>query len=505
MDKRERELFRKAKEQKRLLREQKRKERDVQETTKEEKSINRKEGEEENNSSKLLIQKTGNQFEMTKSEIINEIQSNNEKLFLNIKKNYDEESQNNNNNAKHVDERIYKNCQNEPEAPLHRNKKQNVNQYFTDYVEEQMEENKRRKNFKEQGNFEETDSRRSDILEESMNEEAEEVIEESYEIMDDIFENTDQDYIEFMEKLKNKSNLYKRNHSEIKTEEQDSTVKKNMDKTHKEEESILHIMDNELKEFHFYNPVESAQYEELDYLHKILIEKKKELLGDSYDEEKERQEEELLDVLDDIHEFHKRKSRYTICEPDEECKSEFRIEDIYAFLHMERDKSLRKDNSEPKEKNNSPTNGNENIPKGFFDDQEKDILVRNKISLSSLNHNIAMIKKEKKKILSMYASIDNLENSRVSKFIDFLYDDNDYKKDEIMKDIETIKNKRKESVSTASKDSLNTSFEACEPKNKKKKIGRSAEKNRIELLKKKFFEKTGSEYVPEWMKPPVWK
>ncbi|ANQ09176.1 Uncharacterized protein PCOAH_00033520 [Plasmodium coatneyi] len=77
----------------------------------------------------------------------------------------------------------------------------------------------------------------------------------------------------------------------------------------------------------------------------------------------------------------------------------------------------------------------ENLPKGFFDDKEKDIMVRENISLSKINQKIGEIKKQKKNILLEFKMMENVYEEKKNSYIDYLYDDKFDDKEHILDEI----------------------------------------------------------------------
>ncbi|CRG93905.1 conserved Plasmodium protein, unknown function [Plasmodium gallinaceum] len=197
---------------------------------------------------------------------------------------------------------------------------------------------------------------------------------------------------------------------------------------------IQELYDSNLDDLVYYKPIDTAYYEELDYLHKMLIEKKKSILGNMYDEDKERNEENEEDILEELNEFHKKKNK------EKEKNSNFNINEIYEILNIKKgehkndflDEIVNKNQENNLAKKNTHS---DNIPKGFFDNKEKDIFIREKISLSTLNQKIAEIKKQKKNILLEYKNIEKTYEEKKNNYIDYLYDDKYDNKTKILNEL----------------------------------------------------------------------
>ncbi|EUD68639.1 hypothetical protein C922_01038 [Plasmodium inui San Antonio 1] len=214
---------------------------------------------------------------------------------------------------------------------------------------------------------------------------------------------------------------------------------------------IMNLFTTNMEDFTNYKLLDTAYYEELDYLHKMLVEKKKYILGDTYDEEKEENEEREVELLEELNEFRKKKKKMEKGRVDEDRNdndNHFNIDEIYDMLKLKRGMkegdapiahtrgntptSKRADENREEGKK---TNEYENLPRGFFDDKEKDILVRENLSLSKINQKIGEIKKQKKNILLEFKTIENVYEEKKNSYIDYLYDDKFDDKEQILDEI----------------------------------------------------------------------
>ncbi|CRH00809.1 conserved Plasmodium protein, unknown function [Plasmodium relictum] len=266
---------------------------------------------------------------------------------------------------------------------------------------------------------------------------------ETYEIIEPTTYNLD------LKENKNflKRKLEKRKKIENNENEEDEVYKKkkkdsNTDNYNKNNEIgnndyIMNLFDNNLDDLIYYKPSDTAYYEELDYLHKMLVEKKKNILGNMYDEENEKNKENEVNILEELNEFHKKKNK-----KENEKNSNFNIDEIYEILNIkkgEHKNDYLNDITNKNEESNSieKNTQNENIPKGFFDDKEKEIFIREKVSLSTLDQKIAEVKKQKKKILLEYKNVENIYEEKMNNYIDYLYDDKYDNKTEILNELKT--------------------------------------------------------------------
>ncbi|CXI66713.1 conserved Plasmodium protein, unknown function [Plasmodium berghei] len=202
---------------------------------------------------------------------------------------------------------------------------------------------------------------------------------------------------------------------------------------------LMKLFNNEIYDSKHFKMLDTAYYEELEYLHKLLIEKKKNILGDLHEEENDQNEDNDNAILDELDEFHKKNNNDTY--------ENFNIDEIYELLNIKKKSqytygnigtNIQNNNNDKKLHNN--TNKKNNIPKGFFDDKEKDILVRENISLSKINQKIEEIKKRKKKILKEYKNTENLFEEKKNTYIDYLYGDKFDNKENILNEIKTQTN-----------------------------------------------------------------
>ncbi|ETW34565.1 hypothetical protein PFUGPA_02464 [Plasmodium falciparum Palo Alto/Uganda] len=239
-------------------------------------------------------------------------------------------------------------------------------------------------------------------------------------------------------------------------EEQEKEMKKNLNDLHinsnKKDKNNLHnsnniinIINNNLNDVELYKLKDSAYYEELDYLYKLLIQKKKNILGNKYNEEKEINDEKEDVILQELNDFHKKNNNNNNNNNnyDAEQKNNFNILEIYEILNMkkpqvENDLLYTRINTK-KDTNNIITTQKENIPKGFFDDEEKDILIRENISLSQLNLKIKELKNEMNRILSEDKNTEQMYEEKKNNFIDYLYDDKFDNKEHFLKEIKKKK------------------------------------------------------------------
>ncbi|KJP85716.1 hypothetical protein AK88_04638 [Plasmodium fragile] len=215
---------------------------------------------------------------------------------------------------------------------------------------------------------------------------------------------------------------------------------------------ILNLFSTNMEDLTNYKLLDTAYYEELDYLHKILVEKKKYILGDTYDEEKEENEEREVELLEELNQFRKKKKKMEKGGRGDEDRNDndnhFNIDEIYDMLKLKRGMK-ESDGPIAHTSGNTPTskcadenrdegkktNEYENLPKGFFDDKEKDIMVRENISLAKINQKIGEIKKQKKNILVEFKMMQNVYEEKKNSYIDYLYDDKFDDKEHILDEI----------------------------------------------------------------------
>ncbi|SBT37453.1 conserved Plasmodium protein, unknown function [Plasmodium ovale wallikeri] len=220
-------------------------------------------------------------------------------------------------------------------------------------------------------------------------------------------------------------------------DEDDSHVAHDEDESREpeNEDDIVKRFNNSLYDMTHYKALDTAYYEELEYLHKKLIEKKKYILGNIYDEEKEQIEDMEQEVLDELNEFHNKKNK-------NEKNDHFNIREVYELLNIKKGEygNHYAESNQNDQKNDNDTKTKmqqENIPKGFFDDKEKDIFVRENVSLSKINQKIEEIKKQKKKMLLEYKNTEKIYEEEKNNYIDYLYDDNFDNKEDILNEIKT--------------------------------------------------------------------
>ncbi|VWU52320.1 conserved protein, unknown function [Hepatocystis sp. ex Piliocolobus tephrosceles] len=234
------------------------------------------------------------------------------------------------------------------------------------------------------------------------------------------------------------------------------------DNKNEKENNIMNLLNNDLYDITHYKQSDTAYYEELDYLHKMLIEKKKYILGNLYDEKKEQNDEQEQNILIELNEFNKNKN---LIKDNNQTKQEknkkFNIDEIYKLLNLKKKKyledyelsrSLTDNNKNEEDSNDSSDSDNnnayikkkkkthkqkKNIPEGFFDDKEQDILIRENISLAKINEKIEEIRKEKNKILTDNKNTENIFEEKKNYYIDYLYDDKFDNKENVLNEIKT--------------------------------------------------------------------
>ncbi|CAG9477716.1 conserved Plasmodium protein, unknown function [Plasmodium vivax] len=331
---------------------------------------------------------------------------------------------------------------------------------------------------------------------------------ETYEITEDILGSAELvENEKFHRQIKKKRKLLQEGEYHLDDEENDEGgTSKGGERTHRRDISrgnvdqsdgegeqgdpIMNLFTTNLEDLTNYKLLDTAYYEELDYLHKILVEKKKYILGDKYDEEKEESEEREVEVLEELNQFRKKKKKMEKGRDDEEGNdhdSHFNIDEIYDLLKLKRgmkeadgkiahifgNTPSRKRADENRDEGKK-TNEYENLPRGFFDDKEKDILVRENISLSKINQKIGEIKKQKKNILLEFKTMEKVYEEKKNSYIDYLYDDKFDDKEQILNEIV----RKSTSRGAAEMDGLNCAQRKEEQKEGKKgrKKGRKKEK-----------------------------
>ncbi|SOV24585.1 conserved Plasmodium protein, unknown function [Plasmodium sp. DRC-Itaito] len=270
-----------------------------------------------------------------------------------------------------------------------------------------------------------------------------------YEDVDEDNDSSERDFLK-------ESNYTTKDINKIK-QEQTKEMKKNINdlpiNSYKQDKNNLHnsnniinIINNNLNDEELYKLKDSAYYEELDYLYKLLIQKKKNILGNKYNEEKEINEEKEDIILQELNDFHKKNNNNN--NDHNEQKDNFNILEIYELLNIKKPQDendlLNTRINTKKDTNNKITTQKEHIPKGFFDDEEKDILIRENISLSQLNLKIKELKNEMKRILSEDKNTEQMFEEKKNNFIDYLYDDKFDNKEHFLKEIK--KKKRNKNV-----------------------------------------------------------
>ncbi|GAW81705.1 hypothetical protein, conserved [Plasmodium gonderi] len=283
---------------------------------------------------------------------------------------------------------------------------------------------------------------------------------ETYEIIENVIDSTE--IIEnekFQKKIKKKRKMLQGEEYQVEGRENDEEdiyqnrdiIHRSGDGTDTEEEQnsnhVMNIINTNLDDLTNYKMLDTAYFEELDYLHKILVEKKKYILGDSYNDEKEENEEMEMEILEELNEFHKKKKKIENRGDDKsENDNNFNIDEIYELLNLKRGQIKNEGPSahpntpnvkriEEYPNNGKKTNEYENLPRGFFDDKEKDILVRENISLHKINQKIGEIKKQKKNILLEYKTLESVYEEKKNNYIDYLYDDKFDDKEHILNEI----------------------------------------------------------------------
>ncbi|CAA9988997.1 conserved Plasmodium protein, unknown function [Plasmodium knowlesi strain H] len=214
---------------------------------------------------------------------------------------------------------------------------------------------------------------------------------------------------------------------------------------------IMDLLTTNMEDLTNYKLLDTAYYEELDYLHKMLVEKKKYILGDTYDEEKEENEEREVELLEELNQFRKKKKKMEKGRDDEgnnDNDNHFNIDEIYDMLKLKR--GMREADghiahtsgntatsryADEERDDGKKTSEYGNLPRGFFDDKEKDIMVRENISLPKINQKIGEIKKQKKNILLEFKMMENAYQEKKNSYIDYLYDDKFDDKEHILDEI----------------------------------------------------------------------
>ncbi|ANQ09025.1 Uncharacterized protein PCOAH_00033530 [Plasmodium coatneyi] len=151
---------------------------------------------------------------------------------------------------------------------------------------------------------------------------------ETYEIMEDTLGSAELVENEnFHRQIKKKRKLLQEGEYHLDAEENDEKGKfERGERTHRRDMSrgkedqtdgegeqegnpIMNLFTTNMEDLTNYKLLDTAYYEELDYLHKMLVEKKKYILGDTYDEEKEENEEREVELLEELNQFRKKKKK----------------------------------------------------------------------------------------------------------------------------------------------------------------------------------------------------
>ncbi|SCN61371.1 conserved Plasmodium protein, unknown function [Plasmodium chabaudi adami] len=293
-----------------------------------------------------------------------------------------------------------------------------------------------------------------DLLPSTEKEENVEVI-ETYEIIDQPVDKIDIEWGEdFRKKIQKKRKGisiyedYENEHDEENELNEENHQNKQIESEEKNDENgtgLMNLFNNEIYDSKHFKMLDTAYYEELEYLHKLLIEKKKNILGDLHEEEHDQNEDKDNAILDELDEFHKKKNKKH--NNNNDTYENFNIDEIYELLNIKKNSQYGfgtigtniQNNNNDKELHNN-TNKKNNIPKGFFDDREKDILVRENVSLSKINQKIEEIKKRKKLFLKEYKNTENLFEEKKNTYIDYLYGDKFDNKENILNEIKTQTN-----------------------------------------------------------------
>ncbi|SCM22715.1 conserved Plasmodium protein, unknown function [Plasmodium chabaudi adami] len=292
-----------------------------------------------------------------------------------------------------------------------------------------------------------------DLLPSTEKEENVEVI-ETYEIIDQPVDKIDIEWGEdFRKKIQKKRKGisiyedYENEHDEENELNEGNHQNKQIESEEKNDENgtgLMNLFNNEIYDSKHFKMLDTAYYEELEYLHKLLVEKKKNILGDLHEEHDQNEDKDNA-ILDELDEFHKKKNKKH--NNNNDTYENFNIDEIYELLNIKKNSQYGfgtigtniQNNNNDKELHNN-TNKKNNIPKGFFDDREKDILVRENVSLSKINQKIEEIKKRKKLFLKEYKNTENLFEEKKNTYIDYLYGDKFDNKENILNEIKTQTN-----------------------------------------------------------------
>ncbi|CAD2095738.1 conserved Plasmodium protein, unknown function [Plasmodium vinckei lentum] len=277
---------------------------------------------------------------------------------------------------------------------------------------------------------------------------------ETYEIIDQPVDKIDiewgEDFRKKIQKKRKGISIYEDYENDEENElNEDNHKNKQIESGEKNEEKgngLINLFNNEIYDSEHFKMLDTAYYEELEYLHKLLIEKKKNILGDLHEEEHDLNEDKDNAILDELDEFHKKKNKKH--NNNNDTYENFNIDEIYELLNIKKNSQYGfgtigtniQNNNNDKELHNNNKNKKNNIPKGFFDDREKDILVRENVSLSKINQKIEEIKKRKKLFLKEYKNTENLFEEKKSTYIDYLYGDKFDNKENILNEIKTQTN-----------------------------------------------------------------
>ncbi|CAD2108827.1 hypothetical protein YYG_01469 [Plasmodium vinckei petteri] len=279
---------------------------------------------------------------------------------------------------------------------------------------------------------------------------------ETYEIIDQPVDKIDiewgEDFRKKIQKKRKGISIYEDYENEDDEENElneDNHKNKQIESEEKNEEKgngLINLFNNEIYDSEHFKMLDTAYYEELEYLHKLLIEKKKNILGDLHEEEHDLNEDKDNAILDELDEFHKKKNKKH--NNNNDTYENFNIDEIYELLNIKKNSQYGfgtigtniQNNNNDKELHNNNANKKNNIPKGFFDDREKDILVRENVSLSKINQKIEEIKKRKKLFLKEYKNTENLFEEKKNTYIDYLYGDKFDNKENILNEIKTQTN-----------------------------------------------------------------
>ncbi|CDU19017.1 hypothetical protein YYC_01923 [Plasmodium yoelii 17X] len=280
---------------------------------------------------------------------------------------------------------------------------------------------------------------------------------ETYEIIDQPVDKIDiewgEDFRKKIQKKRKGISIYEDYENDEENElNEENYQNKQIESEEKNEENgngLMKLFNNEIYDSKHFKMLDTAYYEELEYLHKLLIEKKKNILGDLHEEENDQNEDNDNAILDELDEFHKKNKKNKNNNNNNDTYEHFNIDEIYELLNIKKKSqytygnigtNIQNNNNDKELHNDNNTNKKNNIPKGFFDDKEKDILVRENISLSKINQKIEEIKKRKKLFLKEYKNTENLFEEKKNTYIDYLYDDKFDNKENILNEIKTQKN-----------------------------------------------------------------